>query len=348
MRVHRPPWSYAMIGADVRAHRQDITVTNSALAIQPDALHAALVRLMGRAVDDHGPVPLGSGAWSRAFGFTAEGRALVVRVGRHVDDFHRDRLAAAFGSEALPIPEVLRIDPVPELGDGLFVCVSTRADGTFIDGLDEAGMRALLPSLLATFDALRAADLSHTTGYGGWDITGNGASPTWREALLAVAIDHPDGRGHGWLRKLEQSRFGLDAWHTLLARLESALDAIDAQGVAVGRHLIHSDMLNFNVLCDPDRHRISALFDWGCAMTGDPLYDLAWFAFWQPWYPAWREIDVVGAMRDHLESHGVSMPAFDERLRACMFFIALAELAYIVSIDRWADVDPYIARAMQI
>ncbi|MGN6033712.1 MAG: hypothetical protein ACTHQE_18805, partial [Thermomicrobiales bacterium] len=129
-------------------------MTNSALSIQPEALGATLKRLMGRTVNDL--APLGSGAWSRAFGFTADGRALVARVGRHVDDFHRDRLAAAFGSEVLPIPQVLLIEPVPELGDGLFACVATRAEGTFIDGLDEAGMRALLPSLLATFDALRA------------------------------------------------------------------------------------------------------------------------------------------------------------------------------------------------
>ena len=48
------------------------------------------------------------------------------------------------------------------------------------------------------------------------------------------------------------------------------------------RHLIHSDLLNYNVLVADGR--ISAVIDWGCAMYGDFLYDLAWFEFWAPWY----------------------------------------------------------------
>ncbi|MGC4192264.1 MAG: phosphotransferase [Thermomicrobiales bacterium] len=320
-------------------------MTNSALDISSDRLHTAVTRIVGGDIQDL--APLGSGAWSRAFGFTHGETALVVRIGKHVDDFQRDRLTAGFTTDCMPIPKVLAIEPVPEIGDGLFACISTRAEGTFIDALDEAEMRALLPSLLATFDAMREADLSRTTGYGGWDVTGNAPHATWRNALLDVAVDHPEGRGHGWLRKLEASRFGLDAWRILLDRLETSLKAVDAAEIEVGRHLIHSDMLNFNVFCDPDEHRISALFDWGCAMTGDPLYDLAWFAYWQPWYPAWESIDFVSAVRDHLTRTGV-VPAFAERLRACTLHIALGDLAYSASIDRWDDLDHKVARALHV
>ena len=209
-------------------------------------------------------------------------------------------------------------------------------------------MRALLPSVLATFDALRAVDLAHTTGYGGWEVSGNAPFPTWRDALLDVAVDHPEGRGHGWLRKLEGSPEGFATWTVLRTRLESSLDAIDAANVEVGRHLIHSDMLNFNVLCNPERHRIAALFDWGCAMTGDPLYDLAWWAYWQPWYPAWKRIDFVKAVRDHLATTGVPMPALDLRLRACMLHIALGDFAYCASINRWHDLPVKIDRALRV
>jgi len=323
-------------------------VTNANLTVDPDRLNGLIARILDAPGPVHDLAPLGSGAWSRAFGFSTGGRALVVRVGKHVDDFERDRLAAAFAGDALPIPQVLAIAPVPELGDGLFACISARAEGEFIDSLDAAGMRALLPSLLATWDALRAADLSRTAGYGGWDIHGYAPHPSWREALRAVAVDHPEGRGHGWLRTLETVPAAFAAWHTLLARLDAALDAIDAAGVEVGRHLIHSDMLNFNVLCDPERHHISSLFDWGCAMTGDPLYDLAWFAYWQPWYPAWAEIDFVSAMRDHLAASGIPKPALDERLRACMLHIALGDLAYNASIGRWHDLDEKLARALSV
>lgn len=321
-------------------------MTNSALTISPEQLQTTLTQLLGEDIQDL--APLGSGAWSRAFSFTHGGRPLVVRVGKHVDDFEKDRLAAAFTGPDLPIPHVLVIAPVPKLGDGLHACISTRAEGTFIDELDENGMRAMLPSLLATFDAMRTIDLSHTTGYGSWGADGNSPFASWRENLLDAAIDHPEHRGHGWLRKLEESEFGLDAWHILLGRLEASLDTIAPVADDIGRHVIHSDMLNFNMLCDAEGHRISALFDWGCALTGDPLYDLAWFAYWQPWYPHWQAIDFVGVTRDHLSVIGAAMPAFDERLRACMLHIGITDIAYCASIDRWDDVPARIARALSV
>jgi hypothetical protein len=41
-------------------------------------------------------VHVGADAWSRCFGFHLGEQELVVRFGQHVDDFHKDRLAAAF------------------------------------------------------------------------------------------------------------------------------------------------------------------------------------------------------------------------------------------------------------
>ena len=72
---------------------------------------------------------------------------------------------------------------------------------------------------------------------------------------------------------------------------DEALTRLDAliPDDAEERHLIHSDLLNFNVLVADGR--ISAVIDWGCGMYGDFLYDLAWFEFWSPWYAAWRGID---------------------------------------------------------
>lgn len=323
-------------------------MTNSALAVSLDQLHSTITRLLGGEV--HELAPLGAGAWSRAFSCTYDRQRLVVRVGKHVDDFAKDRLAAGFAGPDLPIPQVLLIAPVPELGPDLHACISMRAEGVFIDHLDEAGMRTLLPSLLATFDAMRAIDISETTGYGSWEASGNAAFATWRETLLDAAVDHPESRNHGWLRKLERSAFGLDAWNVLLGRLEASLDTIAPVEVddRIGRHVIHSDMLNFNVLCDDRAHRLSALFDWGCGLTGDPLYDLAWFAYWQPWYPQWQAIDFVGAMRAHLSATGVEMPAFDGRLRACMLHIGITDIAYCAAIDRWDELRARIARALAI
>lgn len=61
-----------------------------------------LNRHLGREV---GAVELiGEGAWSRCFGFTDRGRNLVIRFGRFLDDFEKDRRAGSFSSAALPMP----------------------------------------------------------------------------------------------------------------------------------------------------------------------------------------------------------------------------------------------------
>ena len=49
------------------------------------------------------------------------------------------------------------------------------------------------------------------------------------------------------------------------------------------RHLVHEDLMNFNVLVDRDR--ISAVLDWGSSIYGDFLYDLVKIVFYEPWYP---------------------------------------------------------------
>lgn len=68
---------------------------------------------------------------------------------------------------------------------------------------------------------------------------------------------------------------------------------------------------------------ITAVLDWGCAMYGDFLYGLAWFAFWVPWYPAWRGIDFRGEAERHFAAIGLDVPSFDERFRCCQIHIGL-------------------------
>jgi hypothetical protein len=184
-----------------------------------------------------------------------------------------------FAGPALPIPAVLELG---EAFDGYYA-IAERVYGGYIDDVDEAQMRSLLPALLAALDAMRLADLSHTTGYGGWDVAGNAPHVSWRSALLDVANDRPGDRIHGWRARLAASAMGSGPFDVAYRRLESL-----AGGLPDVRCLIHSDLLHYNVLVEGER--ITGVLDWGCAMTGDFLYDLAWLCFWQPWYSAWQRI----------------------------------------------------------
>lgn len=287
--------------------------------------------LLGREVS--GVEWVGEGAWSRCFGYTDRGRHCVVRFGRFLDDFEQDRRAASFGSEVLPIPEVA------EIGEafGGYFAISSRAYGEPLESLDPEGWEEVLPSLFAALDATRSVDLATAPGYGGWGPDGRGAQASWREFLLTVDVDTPDLRTHGWRKKLRSSPGGDDLFRAGYALLrELATDA------SVPRCLVHSDLINRNVLVA--NGCISAVFDWGCSLYGDFLYDLAWLEFWSPWYPALQTLDIRTRAKRHYAAIGLEVPDFDARMRCCMLHIGLSHLAYNAHTGSHEDLADVAAR----
>jgi hygromycin-B 4-O-kinase len=296
---------------------------------------AFLVARLGRDVSEVSPI--GYGAWARAYAFRRGGTEYIARFSALDEDFRKDRIAAGYGSSALPIPVVVEIG---ETGGGFFA-ISERAPGGFLDELDEDQMRGMLPALFAALDAARRVDLSMSTGYGSWGADGNAPQRSWRAALLAIADDRPEERTHGWRERLVASPTGSGPFDEALARLD-ALIPDDAQE----RHLIHSDLLNYNVLVEDGR--ISAVIDWGCAMYGDFLYDLAWFEFWSPWYPAWHGIDFRSEAARHYASIGLTVPRFEERLTVCQIHIGLAAQAYNAFKERWDALEEAAWRTIEV
>jgi hygromycin-B 4-O-kinase len=281
--------------------------------------------------------PLGMGVWSKAFAFRQAGRDYVLRCGAYVEDFAKDRLAARFAGPTLPIPRVV------ELGEafGGYYAIAERVFGGYIDDVDEPQMRALLPSLFAALDAARLADLAGTTGYGGWGADGNAPYPSWRAALLDVANDRPADRTHGWRERLAASSVGAGPFEEAYRRLEALAEYAPEE-----RHLIHSDLLHYNVLVEADR--ITGVLDWGCGMYGDFLYDLAWLCFWQPWYPAWQHIDFREETVRHYAAISLEAPHFEERLSCCQIHIGLAGQAYQAYAGDWTNLPDTARRTLEV
>ena len=90
------------------------------------------------------------------------------------------------------------------------------------------------------------------------------------------------------------------------------------------------------------------MIDWGSSLYGDFVWDIAWFTFWQPWYPAWRAVDIAAAARDHFAEIGLDVPHFEERLNCCELAIGLDGMVYQAWTERWTDLAATAQRTMEI
>lgn len=268
--------------------------------------------------------PLGAGAWSRAYALTLDGKDVVLRFGDHVEDFLKDQAMGRLRRPGLPVPAVIAVG---EADEGCFA-ISERLFGRALDDLDGSRMRRALPSLFALLDVICTVELPGT-GYGPWSADdGCAACATWEEALVDSVAAGP--RLSGWREQLDLHCREAAIFDDGVAAMREA-----ARGLVVPRRLVHADLLARNVLVEDGR--ISGVIDWGNAMYGDPLYDIAWLLYWWEWYPAWTGIRIGDEVRHHFEGAPERLWGEARRLRACLLHIGLAHIAYTAWRGRLQD-----------
>lgn len=289
----------------------------------------------GLGLDVHDVEQIGIGAWSRCFGYRAVGDDFVVRFGDHVDDFEKDRIAHAYAGPDLPIPEVLDIG---EAFDGYYA-ISSRAPGSPLESCTREEWGRLVEPLVSACEAIRTAK-AEGPGWGGWNGQGEAMHLSWRDFLLAVDDDVPDRRTYGWRRKLRESRNGDASFRWGYGLLdEVATDDLP-------RCLIHGDLISRNVYVASDA--ITGVFDWGCSLYGDHLYELAWFEFWAPWHPNINAGVLREALEDKWRSNSYAPTKNVERMLACYLHIGLDHLAYNAHLGDWNTATEVEARMREL
>lgn len=263
--------------------------------------------------------PLGEGAWSQAFVFVNEGQKKVIRWGDVRDNFERDQFAARFNSTDLPIPQIEKIGEI----DGKFYAVSPYKSGDFLEQLPPEKILSTIPSLLKIFRSLRSIDITTTTkGYGFFDGNGFGSHDSWKAFLLDDKNESKGSLIHGWKEILQKSDMGTEAYDKLWKKFQSLIEFCPED-----KRLVHSDTVNRNVLVE--NGEITAVLDWGSAFLGDPLYDIAWVKFCEPWSPYFKSAQVVEKLlEDYRNDPNANQNNLDERLRCYMLNIAAGSITY--------------------
>jgi hygromycin-B 4-O-kinase len=235
------------------------------------------------------------GEHSRAFGFRSEGRALVLRVGHSDAGYRKDRFAHEhLASDRLPVPRVLEIGAFDEERS---FAISERAAGGPLAAEPREEIPLWLDAIFAVLLALHQQQ-PPGAGYGAFDgVTGDSSYSTFQEALLALA--RPDGAD--WDR--ERSTRAREHFRSLVPACPEH------------RHVVHADVSGFNLL--GEHHQVTALVDFGLAMYGEPVYDLAQVVFGLP------HLDHTARIRAHLDALGISADLLEERLRCYQLAVCL-------------------------
>jgi len=247
---------------------------------------------------------------------------MVIRFGAYRDDFEKDRVMGTHSSDTLPIPRVLEVG---ETESG-FYAVSERVPGKLLDELNGPEIRRVLPQLFDALYELQKLDLTDAQGVGLWRP--DGAGPSWGAELLSVA--EPRDRLAGWRERLDASPQDARVFDAGVERLRQLAPQLPEY-----RGIVHNDLLNRNVLVDAGR--LSGVIDWGNALYGDPLYDIAWFLYRWPWYREWQGIDLQEILDRHWDTHGGPPTQMEERLLGCLIHIGLDHIAYCAFRQRPED-----------
>ena len=248
---------------------------------------------------------------------------------------------AVHSSPDLPIPQVLEIGEA----NGSAFAISERVYGDILEELDADRMRRTLPSLFGVLDAMRGIDLSSTTGFGPQLPDGNGECATWRDYLLAVGNDQPDPRRQPGARMARPTRLSTRTWR---ARSTARSTSSPRWSGRARRSAISSTPTCCTATSSSTGDRVSGVFDWGCALYGDFLYDLAWLTFWAPWYPGLGALDLRAEALAHYDDIGMEVENFDARLRCYEVHIGLAHLAYHAFTQEWDHLEWTERRTLEV
>ena len=283
-------------------------------------------------------IPIKGGEWSAAYKFNLDNQSFIIRLSHTDENFYRDKVSAEWSSINLPIPQIIKLEQFREH----YYAISPFFQGEAFETLSVADLKKAIPSFMSMMSALQAVNLDAVKGFGSLTPTGQGAFDSWKAALLDVNEDYPNRLIYGWkkaLSKIPEAQYKFDKYYEQLRAL--------IQFCPEQKGLVHSDLIHQNLLVH--NYHVSALIDWGCAKIGDPVHDLALFAYFEPWFPAFTEVNLIQIMQQaYLENFQNNRKHFKERMLAYQIHWTLDNMAYCAFSNREKGVYSHIKRLEEI
>jgi hygromycin-B 4-O-kinase len=270
-------------------------------------------------VSDHLHIPtaeleaIANGEGSQAFFFDAPGGEMVLRVNSSSQTgFLKDQFAEQhYGSAELPIPKIIDSG---EISEGVYFAISERSPGLPLDELPTQEIVDLVPLLIHLLDVI------HKTkpvgeGYGGWDLKGDGSVSSWRQVLENKRDD-----------KAGDDMITVDYFDPIFGdsirdKITSLLDYCPED-----RQLVHADIGFGNVIAKDGQ--ITGVIDWEMSMYGDPLFDVAWLAYWD------NRRDYKTMFREHYVSENRLPNNYDERIACYGLIIGVQSLSFFAKSEQ--------------
>ena len=245
------------------------------------------------------------GETSQAFSFDTNTGSFVIRVNKSDRAFYKDAYAYDhFACEAIPIPKIIEIG---KLDDNFSFAISKKAEGRHITDLTEIEYQNIFPELMRILDAIHIVDITDSTGYGKWNLDGEGKYDSWHECIMSIK-NSPDREDIFKNTFLER-----DIWDSICIKIEELSSYCPED-----RYLIHGDYGNNNAVSDGEQ--ITGVFDWADSMYGDPVYDVAWLTFWH------KSPEKIKQIEDYYINRGIEN--FSERLLCYKLRIGLSSISF--------------------
>lgn len=305
--------------------------------IKPTVERDVIEQILAEHFDEHPTQlePIEIGQIARTFSLHADGADYILRFNtRKLDaNFEKEAfVAATYGSDAVPIPQVVAHGRC----DGLHYCITRKAPGRCLDQLTPEETKRALPQVMAVLNAIHATDVTGQAGFGLFDGEGKGFFDRWPASLMGVKDEErEDGFFGRWHRLFETTFLERKVFDDLYARFSELLEYCPNE-----RHLVHAGFGFGNVLIEDGC--VSAVIDWIDAKYGDFLYDVAWLDYYDP------ERNYSGHILSSYAERDIEIVNARERLLCYQCYIALDGMRFFALVDKQADYEWTKARILNL